>query len=476
MTSFLTHTGAGPGLAGANGAAAAFPPLHGSAMPVAQDRWERLEAERRLLTTFWVTAAGRAQMLLQPQNGMPGGPHSWSLGAPPPPGALDNGHATPGHLAGGVATQGMGGGIPTPSMGSGMPPPGTGGAADPQAFLGRVVNDLSGAMTGVLCAVGVRLGLFTELADGGPVSAPELAARTGLGERHLSEWLRGLAAAGYVERAGDGRFALPPAQAAVLGTPGSPLNMSAGFALLAALAASVDVAVEAFQTDSGVPQERYPANLVPAMEHMSASWLDTMLVQQWLPAIDGLVANLAAGGTVADIGCGGGRALVLLAQEIPKAHLIGFDLHEGSVARARQAAEQAGVADRVRIEHGDGTAGLPEGLDLVTLFDVLHDAPDPEGLLRAIRSALHPEQGVLLVLESRAQDDEAANVGPAAAILYATSTLYCVPTALADGGPGLGTLGLPPRQMERLATAAGFAGVEPIPIASPFNTLYALRP
>jgi 2-polyprenyl-3-methyl-5-hydroxy-6-metoxy-1,4-benzoquinol methylase len=211
------------------------------------------------------------------------------------------------------------------------------------------------------------------------------------------------------------------------------------------------------------------------MEGMSATWLDSMLVGHWLPAVPGMVPRLAEGARVADVGCGGGHALVLLATAFPNSRFVGYDAFGENVARARASAAAAGVSDRVAFVEAEATGSLDGPFDLVTAFDVLHDAPNLDGLLRSIRTSLCPD-GVLLVLESQGTDDPVDNRGPAATVLYATSVLYCVPTSLAEGGEGLGTLGLPAGQIRDHCGRAGFRSVRPVPGMGPFNALYEVRP
>lgn len=458
--------------------------LGSSLLQVFHHGWENLDihdplAERKILTGFWVSAAGRAQQLFHPQ-GPAAGPHGWSVGAP----SADGLAGSNGQGAGASPPPWTPPGMPPadPSASQGMPipqvpgmPPGPSGMAS-LAFFGQVMGDLSGAMASILCALGIRLGILAELAGRGPATSSELAEHTGLAERYLREWLHGMTSAGYLTVDRDsGEFTLPPAHAALLAWPGSPLSMAAGYELLLSLAGVVDLVADGFRTGDGIDRDRYPDAFYTAMERMSAGWLDTSLVQQWIPAVEGLTERLAAGGTVVDVGCGGGRALVALATAFEQCRCIGFDTHAPNVARALAAAAQAGVSDRVRVEHADAYHAMPAHAELVTLFDVLHDAAEPVELLRTIRGALDADAGVVLVLESACTEHSADNTGPSATILYATSTLYCVPTALSVGAPALGTLGLPAGQLQRMADAAGYRAVEQIPTGNPFTSLYVLR-
>lgn len=354
-------------------------------------------------------------------------------------------------------------------------PPDLGG--DPgalAAYTDRLLADLSGAMAGVLCGIGDRLGLFTALAAG-PCGSVELAERTGLDERYLREWLHCLASAGYLSAdPATGRFELPGPLALLLATE-SPMNLAGAHALLLALAGAVDAVTDAMRTGAGIAPDAYPDDLYRAMERMSASWLDTMLVEQWIPAVPGLAGRLTRGGRAADVGCGGGRALIRLAQGFPSSEFVGVDMRPSAVRRAADAARTAGVADRVRLVTGDAAQGLPGPFDLVTVLDMLHDVTDPEALLRAVRAALAPD-GTVLLLESRSAATPWQNTGPPATILYATSLLYCLPSSRTGREQGSGTLGMPADRIRELAGAAGFGRIREVPVYSPFNALYELRP
>jgi SAM-dependent methyltransferase len=234
-----------------------------------------------------------------------------------------------------------------------------------------------------------------------------------------------------------------------------------------------DQVATAFRNGGGVrPADLHP-DVWAGVSRFSAQWHQNMLIQQWLPLVPAISAKLEAGARVADVGCGTGQALIALARAFPAITGAGYDTHPPVIDQARQAADQAGVAGRISYHVLDAAAGLPGSFDVITTFDVVHDAADPLGLLRSIRDALRPG-GRYLCLEINCSDQPAGNTGPIAALLYGFSVLYCMTTSLADGGEGLGTLGLPEPVLRQLAGKAGFTGVRHVELDNPFNRLYEL--
>ena len=311
------------------------------------------------------------------------------------------------------------------------------------AFMERVLGDAAGMMASTLATLGDRLGLFRALADAGPATSEELAAIAGVNERYALEWLRGMHAARYVELDREsGRYSLPPEHAQVLAAEGGPAFLGGAFQLSFGYLHTIDRLTEAFRSGGGVPQSAYPAETWEGMGRFSRSFYDNQLVQNWVPAVKGLDRRLADGVSWADVGCGSGLAVIRLAEAFPASTFVGYDNFEGQLHLARQAAADAGVSDRVRFELRDAADGLPGSYDVISTFDVVHDAVDPPALLAAIRRALKPD-GTYVMLEMNSADDPDQNVGPLATLLYGVSIVYCMTTSLAHGGVGLGTCGLP---------------------------------
>lgn len=344
-----------------------------------------------------------------------------------------------------------------------------------EAFAGRVMAETTGVLTTAMSRVGDELGLWKDLRTRGPATSADLSKRLGFSERHVREWLSAMAAAGYLEYCRDTKtFCLPPEHGAVLAEEGGPAFFGGAHEILFNQLTALDRIIETFKTGGGVPQGAYPDGTYDGMERFSASWYENLLLPVWIPSVPGLQQKLERGITVADVGCGRGRALIKLAERFPKSLFTGFDVYGPNIQKARENAERAGVASRVTFEQRDVSESLPGAFDLILTVDVVHDAVDPQGLLTSIRRALGRD-GVYLCLDMNCSHELTENLHPLGAFMYSISVLYCMSTSLAHGGAALGTCGVPPKKLEEMASAAGFKRFRKVPIENPFNNLYELN-
>jgi SAM-dependent methyltransferase len=344
-----------------------------------------------------------------------------------------------------------------------------------EAFVGQIANDIGAALGAALVNIGDRLGLYRAMADGQPVSAADLAARTGTRERYVREWLNNQAAGGYVTYdAATDAYTLPPEHAFVLADERSPLAMAGMFQSAGAVIDGRARVAERFLEGGGIGWHEHDHDLFHGVERAFAANYRAHLVADWLPALDGVVEKLERGGRVADVGCGHGASTILLAQAFPEATFVGYDYHRESIAAARERAQEAGVADRVRFEVA-GADGYPgERYDLVAIFDALHDMGDPVAAARHALAALD-EDGTLLVVEPAAGDRIEDNLNPVGRLYYGYSTLLCTPGALSQaGGYSLGTQAGPAR-LSAVLHEAGFGSVR-LAAESPFNLVIEARP
>ncbi len=331
--------------------------------------------------------------------------------------------------------------------------------------------------------LGLQLDLYRALRDAGPVTPAELAARTGLSERWLVEWLRGQAAARVLayEPAAEpdtGRFSLPPEGAHVLADDDNLASALGAFVALADHAAVVDRLPEAFRTGLGLSYDDRGPNCAHQVERTLAAWHRHKLVQVVLPAVDGLVARLEGGALVADVGCGAGLAILAMAQAFPASEFHGYDLSRHAIDRARANQEAAGVGNaEFHVARGED---LPADgrYDLVTTFDCIHDMTRPDRVIAAIRRAVRPD-GIWLCadIKSAPTFEENLERNPMLAMMYANSVMSCMSSALSEpDGLGLGTLGFNPAVAERMAREAGFTSFAPHDFDSPANLYYEIRP
>lgn len=330
---------------------------------------------------------------------------------------------------------------------------------DPQqaeAFMGQLMGIYTGSMLSYMIDIGARTGLFVAAAAG-PATSEGLAQRAGLTERYVREWLGAMVTGGIIEYdAATETYTLPPAHAAAL-TPG-PMNLAPFAQFNTHLGKHVHQVAHAFRAGGGVPYAEYRPEFMDVMDGISRGVYDAFLIDAYLPLVDGLVERLQDGTHVADVACGAGHALVLLARAFPNSTFVGFDLDDGAIARARAEARGAGL-DNVTFEVRDVarlTTTSPFGA--VFVFDALHDQVDPAGVLSHIFDALEPG-GVLVCKEPHGADSLAGNIGnPMAPILYSASTLHCMTVSLAHGGAGLGTM-MAEGVARQLLTDAGFVDV-----------------
>jgi SAM-dependent methyltransferase len=343
-----------------------------------------------------------------------------------------------------------------------------------ETFIERIVDEIGAAVNVPLTVIGARLGLYAAMADGQPVTAVELAARTRTHERYVREWLAAQAAGGYVVYdAATGTYTLPLEHAAVLADESSPVNQLGMFQSASAAIQAQDHVAERFRSGDGLGWHEHHHDLFHGTDAVFGLSYRAYLVQEWIPALEGVEAKLRAGARVADVGCGYGTATVLLAEAFPESTFVGFDYHVESIERARANAAAAGVEDRVVFEVASATAFPGSGYDLIACFDALHDLGDPAACARQVRSAL-ADDGTWLIVEPQAGDSVEENLHPLGRIRYSLSTLVCTPGSLSQAGrAGLGTLAGEAKLSEAIR-AGGFSQVRRA-AETPYNMVLEAR-
>ena len=323
--------------------------------------------------------------------------------------------------------------------------PGAGPAApsDTQAadqFAGRMIEVLNNASLALMLSIGHRVGLFDVLDGMPPSTSTDLAAAAGLSERYVREWLAAMVTGRVVtyDPAQD-TYQLPATHAVSLVRASGPDNLARMMQYVPLLAGVEEPIVACFRTGGGVPYSSYP-RFHQLMAEDSAAVFDAALLAEIVPLVPALPARLQAGIDVADIGCGQGHAINLLATAFPASRFTGYDFSAESIDAATRAAEDRGLTN-VRFRLQDVTdLGQWDAYDLITAFDAIHDQAQPARVLAGIAQALRAD-GVYLMVDIRASSRLQDNLDqPLATFLYTASTLHCMTVSLALDGVGLGTM------------------------------------
>jgi SAM-dependent methyltransferase len=340
-------------------------------------------------------------------------------------------------------------------------------------FMGRLVNDMGGAAMMASVIIGEELGYYRAMADSAPVTADELASRTGCNPRLTREWLNAQAASGYVEH-NNGNFRLPPEQAMALANPDSPVYVAGGAVVLAAMYLDKEKIVRAMRGDGALPWGDHHPCMFLGTERFFRPGYRANLVSTWLPALDGAVAKLQTGAKVADVGCGHGASTIVMAEAFPNSRFFGFDSHPASIETATQRASDAGTSARISFRTATAKDYPEREFDLICFFDCLHDMGDPVGAARHALASLKPDGSVLLV-EPFANDSLEDNLNPIGRMFYAASTFICAPNSLSqEVGLALGAQA-GEKRLREVFEQAGFSRFRRAS-ETPFNLIFEARP
>lgn len=342
-------------------------------------------------------------------------------------------------------------------------------------------SKLEGAVTSGMVHLGDKLGLYQVLAEtDAPVSSTELAQKSGLNERWIREWLHNQGAAKLLvhhDDGGDGRFSLSPEGNAVLADPNSPTNGIGMFGRLPDTMRMLEQLPDSFRTGLGHDYDSHGPTGAAGIERSFGPWYQNFLLPVGLPALDGVVDKLEAGAVAADVGCGAGMALLMMADRFPNSRFHGYDISQHAIERGRMKQATRGLENAAF--HDPRVSPLPDdhSLDLVTTFDCIHDMTRPDLMIDAIYRSLKPD-GTWLLVDIKAKDTYTENLrNPMAALMYGISIMSCMNSALSEpDGLGLGTLGLPERRAREMAAVAGFTRFTRLDIDHALNAFFEVRP
>jgi SAM-dependent methyltransferase len=312
--------------------------------------------------------------------------------------------------------------------------------AGSEEFADRLMGVLNDGALSLMLSVGHRTGLFDAMASMPPSTSAQIAMAAGLDERYVREWLAAMTTGRVIDHdPGTLTFSLPPERAAWLTRAAGPANLALQAQYVGLLALVEDQIVDCFRHGGGVPYSAYP-RFQALMAEDSGAVHDATLIDVILPLVPGLTGGLERGIDVADLGCGSGHAVNLMAETYPSSRFIGVDIADTGLAAGTAEAKRKGLTN-VRFLHRDAAAfDGSELYDLITTFDAVHDQARPDLVLSGIASALRPD-GVYLCVDIAASSDVAGNLNhPLGPFMYTVSCMHCMTVSLAAGGMGLGAM------------------------------------
>jgi SAM-dependent methyltransferase len=344
-----------------------------------------------------------------------------------------------------------------------------------EAFGQQMGDVLNHATLALLMSIGHQVGLFDTLAELPPASSHEIAGAAGLQERYVREWLGGMTVARVVEYDAEQRtYRLPPEHAAFLTRAAGPENLAGATQFIALLAGVESRLVDCFRHGGGVPYSEY-TEFHRLMAEDSGAVFDAALIDAILPLVPRLPERLRDGIDVADIGCGSGHAINVIASAYPRSRCVGYDFSEEGIAAGRAEAAGLGLANADFVVRDATELGEYARFDLVTAFDAIHDQAHPAQVLAGIAASLRPG-GAFLMVDIQASSNLEDNLdNPFATFLYGVSTMHCMTVSLSLEGDGLGTVWGDQKARQLLADA-GFTSVEVANVeADAFNAYYIAR-
>ena len=349
-------------------------------------------------------------------------------------------------------------------------------------------SKLEGAVTSAMVHLGDHLGLYKTLAQSNsPMTTAQLAHSTGLHERWVREWCYNQASARLISFAtspstppsvSDDTFFLSPEQCAVLADDQHPAFGMGMFHRLPQTMNAVTRMPESFRTGLGHDYDSHGPEGAVGIERSFEPWTNANLVGTVLPKLDGAVDALTNGCRVADVGCGAGGAVLLMARAFPNSSFVGYDISTYALDRAHQRLTESQLTNACFADPRVTPLPNDHSLDVVTTFDCIHDMTHPAQMMRSIRESL-TDDGIWLLVDIKAHDTFALNAtkNPMAPLMYGVSVLSCMSSALSTpDGAGLGTLGLSAGTAEQMARDAGFSRFRRLDVDHAVNAFYEIRP
>src|SRR6201991_2492667 len=246
-----------------------------------------------------------------------------------------------------------------------------------EEFAERMVGAIDSASLAILLSIGHQTKLFDTMAELPPATSAQIADAAGLNERYVREWLGGVVSCRVVDYdPASQTYSLPRHRAAVLTRAAGPDNLSRVAQFIPLFGEVEQKIIGCFHSGGGLAYGEYP-HFHKVMAEQSGDVFDAALVDVVLPMAEGLPDRLRAGADVADIGCGSGHAINVMAHAFPASRFTGVDFSEEGPAAGRAEVQRRGLANATFAQQDVTTLDAIETYDVLTVFDAIHDQAQP---------------------------------------------------------------------------------------------------
>lgn len=341
-----------------------------------------------------------------------------------------------------------------------------------EEFGAKMVGVMNSAATALMISIGHQTGLFDKMANLPPATSQQLATAAKLHERYVREWLAAMVTSRIVDyHPVAGTYSLPPEHAAWLTRAAGSQNLARETQFVALLGEVEQGIVASFRQGGGVPYSAFP-RFQELMAEGSRDNTHATLIDTTLPLVPGIIERLQFGIDVADIGCGQGHAITLMAQAFPQSRFIGYEFSEQAIGVGRANARQMGLSNAHFVVQDVAMLETSAQFDFITAFDAIHDQAQPARVLQRIAAALRPA-GTFLMVDVAASSQLEENLDhPLGPWGYTISCMHCMTVSLALDGAGLGAMWGEQKARQMLADV-GFSCVDVKRIQSDlFNNYY----